>query len=203
MVRTCDAVGIGNIHAVLSSDELRPFRGTAMGSNQWVDIKIHPDIDHAIDDVKQQKMQLLVADIKTDDQGSCAFDQVDFTRPTALLMGSENKGVSDIGRQQADLLVHIPMMGMVESYNVSVAAAIILNEARAQRIKAGLYQSRQISEAEQQKLFFQWGYPRLAKFCDLRGIRYPSLDSNGDIDDPKGIWRAEAKSLEVLAEGSD
>ena len=47
-----------------------------------------------------------------------------------------------------------------------------------------------------QQLVFCWGYDRLARFCDLRGIPYPAIDENGDIDDPKGEWRELAKSLE-------
>lgn len=203
IIRSCDAVGIAEVHAVMSADEFKPFSGTAMGSDQWVDVCLHPSIEKAIETVKQQGMQLIVADIGDEEsvlgaKPSSVYHAIDFTQPTALLMGSEKRGVSDISRQQADALVHIPMKGMVESYNVSVAAAIMLNEACRQRSKAGLYATRRIDDACYQQLFFRWAYPRLATFCDRRAIPYPMLKGNGDIDDPLGEWRAQAKTHEVL-----
>ncbi len=198
IVRSCDAVGVGDIHAVMSADEFKPYRGTAMGSNQWVDMHIHNNSEQAIVAVKQQGMQLIVAD--SGDKNGQPFDTVDYTCPTAIVMGGEIDGVSAYSYEQADALIYIPMVGMVESFNVSVAAAIILNEARAQRQRAGLYQQTRINHASYQRLFFRWGYPRLANFCDSRGIPYPTILSNGDIDDPEGRWRREAKALEVAPE---
>ena len=200
IVRSCDAVGIGLVHAVMSEDEFKPFSGTAMGSDQWVDVHIHQTIEQAIEAIKQRNMQLVVADISKDESTikPQSYHTVDFTRPTAILMGSEINGVSDFSRQQADALVYIPMRGMVESYNVSAAASIILNEACLQRSNAGLYDSRQIDNSDYQQLFFRWGYPKLASFCDRREIPYPMITDDGDIDDPNGEWRALAKAREVL-----
>ena len=204
IVRSCDAVGMGQIHAVMSEDEFRPFKGTAMGSNQWVDVALHDDISAPIDWARQRGMQILVADVDDQPDKRCvSYSEVDYSRPSAIVMGSEIKGVSTFSREQADTNIYIPMVGMVESLNVSVAAAIILNEARAQRQRAGYYQQRRISAAHFQQLFFRWGYPRLAAFCQLRGIDFPPLLANGDIDDPDGHWRAHARALEAPSPSVD
>lgn len=63
----------------------------------------------------------------------------DFTRPTAIILGNEHSGVEQELLQMADGELYIPMYGMIQSFNVSVAAAIILSEAARQREAAGMY----------------------------------------------------------------
>lgn len=63
------------------------------------------------------------------------MQDVDWTRPTAFVLGNERRGVSDAALQLADQTAIIPMAGFVESYNISVAAAIIMYEAQQQRIR--------------------------------------------------------------------
>lgn len=62
-------------------------------------------------------------------------DQIDFTVPTAIVMGSEGKGISTMSKDYSDQLFLIPMRGTVNSLNVSVSAGMILYEADKQRSK--------------------------------------------------------------------
>ena len=73
------------------------------------------------------------------------------------------------------------MHGMVQSLNVSVAAAIILYEAQRQREKAGLYNKPQLNEQEINKLVFEKCYPRVAKLYRDKNESYPVLDDEGSI----------------------
>ena len=77
------------------------------------------------------------------------------------------------------------MMGMVSSFNVSVAAAIILAEACEQRRAAGLYDHSRLSEAQHRDTFFQWAHPKLAQHCQRFGVPYPALREDGELADPK------------------
>ena len=73
----------------------------------------------------------------TDDEAEATLYDVDYTGGTAFVMGSEGEGLRRLTRENCDRLVSLPMMGSVESLNVSVASGICLYEARRQRIKAG------------------------------------------------------------------
>jgi tRNA (guanosine-2'-O-)-methyltransferase len=187
IIRTCDAAGIQDITAVVEEDEsYRAFLRAAMGSHQWVDVHKQVGLKAAINQKKQQGFQVVAAHPSA---GAKDFRRLDYTKPTAILLGAELEGVSAEGLLLADELVVIPMMGMVASLNVSVAAAIILTEVQHQRQQAGLYQGPRISSEQYQELIFRWGYPRLAKFCHQRHIPYPKLSDEGNIIDTVE-WRA-------------
>ena len=125
---------------------------------------------------------------------SRSYRDVDYTRPTALLMGAEKQGVSVSGIAQADICITVPMMGMVESFNVSVASGIILAEAQRQREAAGLYNHCRIDDATYQRLFFEWGHPKVRQFCMERDLEYPALNEEGEIDNPSQ-WYAQVREL--------
>lgn len=73
----------------------------------------------------------------TADDAEQGLYDVDYTGGTAFVMGSEGEGMRRLTRENCDRLVSLPMMGSVESLNVSVASGICLYEARRQRLKAG------------------------------------------------------------------
>jgi tRNA (guanosine-2'-O-)-methyltransferase len=69
----------------------------------------------------------------------------------------------------------VPMMGMVSSLNVSVAAAVILFEAQRQRAKAGMYTAPRLEPEVLTRLEYEWLYPREAEHFRSRGEPYPDL----------------------------
>ena len=117
------------------------------------------------------------------------YRSYDFTQPTALLMGTEKEGVSDEASELADEHLIIPMYGMVQSFNVSVAAAIILNEACYQREKAGMYQSARLPAEWYERLLFEWCQPQISKLCRQHNLAYPALREDGELVDPQGFSR--------------
>ncbi|MET1256696.1 tRNA (guanosine(18)-2'-O)-methyltransferase TrmH [Aliikangiella maris] len=190
IVRTCDAVGIGDVHAVYPQGMLRECHGTAQGSNRWVDTHVHGDLQQGIAPLKARGMQVLAAHFS---DKAVDFREIDYTLPTVLLVGSEKFGVSDKAAQIADEHVIIPMLGMVQSLNVSVASAIILYEAQRQRALKGCYEKQQISQEKFDRLRFEWLHPHVKTFCIKHQIRYPQLNEEGEICDEQ--WHQLRKSI--------
>ncbi|MBT8059875.1 MAG: tRNA (guanosine(18)-2'-O)-methyltransferase TrmH, partial [Gammaproteobacteria bacterium] len=81
----------------------------------------------------------------------------------------------------SDCQVKIPMRGMTQSLNVSVACAIVLFEAMRQREAAGLYGSRRLEEELTARQRFEWLHPAVTRFCRERGLDYPELDEEGNV----------------------
>lgn len=186
VVRTCDAIGIHYIHAVW--EPKYKLRGeTAMGSQQWVRCQQHNSLDDAVSQFKQQKMQVLVTHLSP---RAVDYREIDYTKPTAILLGQEKHGATPEAMAHADQDIVIPMVGMVQSLNVSVAAALVLYEAQRQRQLAGMYEINTIGEAETQRTLFEGGYPKLAKLCKQKQIAYPRIDDEGQIDADAAWWEA-------------
>ncbi len=184
IARTCDAVGIPEIHCVWPRHKYRLKTSSTAGSAEWLEVKTHADIETGITHLKNQGMKVVAAHL-TD--RAIDYRDYDFTQPTALLMGTEKEGVSDIASEMSDEHLIIPMRGMVHSFNVSVAAAIILNEAHFQREKAGLYEQQRLPQAWYDRLLFEWCQPVIARLCRETGMDYPALREDGELADPQGF----------------
>lgn len=184
IVRSCDAVGVYEVHAVW--DEKPQIRkSTAMGSENWVYTKEHACIEDAVVHLKAQNMQVLVTNLS---DTAVDFREIDYTQPTAIILGQEKHGATQEAVNSADQDIIIPMVGMVQSLNVSVAAALILYEAQRQRQLAGMYTTQQLTEQACQKMLFEAGFPKLREVCDRKRLTYPNIDNNGYIDADEDWW---------------
>ncbi len=178
IVRNCDAVGIDEVHAVVPSTGFQIYSGTSASAEKWVDVNYYANVNEPINLLKEKGFQLVTANLS---HNATDYRNVDYTKPTALLMGAEVKGVSADASNAADHEVVLPMLGMVESYNVSVASALILAEAQTQREKAGLYLHARLPKDRYDHLFFRWAHPVLAAFCDDNGVAYPPVRDDGEV----------------------
>ncbi|MEA5536429.1 tRNA (guanosine(18)-2'-O)-methyltransferase TrmH [Crocosphaera sp. XPORK-15E] len=178
IIRTCDAVGILTVHTLNVIDELPEVSLVAKGSDKWIFLDSHPDIKTAITHLKQQNLKIYAAHFSEE---SVDYRQIDYTQPTAILLGAEKWGVSQEAAQLADGHIIIPMLGMVQSLNVSVAAAVILFEAQRQRLGAKMYDNTRLAPETYQRILFEWSYPDIAAKYQEKGECYPSLGENGEI----------------------
>lgn len=160
ILRSCDAVGIGTVHAVTPTGGVPVYSDTSASAQKWVQLEVHPDIDSTVDSLRGQGLQLLAAHFSAE---AVDYREIDYTRPTALLLGNEKHGVTPRAAALADRHVIIPMLGMVQSLNVSVAAAVILFEAQRQRLAAGFYEEARLEPGELERLAFMWLKPREAR----------------------------------------
>lgn len=178
ILRNCDAVGVLEANVVPPEKGLDVHHGTSAGSKKWVAVRRHPDISTAITYLKERDFVVMAAHVSDE---STDYREIDYTLPTAIVLGAELHGVSDESLGLADLNVSIPLAGMVHSLNVSVASALILFEARRQREAAGMYDHSRLSETDFDRRLFEWTYPRLASACRGSERPYPTLSADGEI----------------------
>ena len=99
------------------------------------------------------------------------------------MLGAEKWGLTDQARDLMDEALFIPMRGMVQSLNVSVATATLLFEALRQRQVAGLAptQGEGLKPEQYQQLLFEWSYPEVARWCREQERPYPALSEEGEL----------------------
>lgn len=178
VVRTCDAVGIHEVNVIPGEFHPRRHWHTSSGTEKWMGVRTHESMEAAATHLKSQGFRLVAAHLS---EQARDFRDVDYTMPTALLLGTELFGVSEQTLEFVDQQISIPMRGMSQSLNVSVAAAIVLYEAQRQRQLAGMYDHSRMDIATRNRLRFEWLHPVVADFCQQRNLDYPALDESGDI----------------------
>jgi tRNA (guanosine-2'-O-)-methyltransferase len=180
ILRSCDAAGVLEAHAISLRGRVPTFNDTALGSQKWVALHRHGDGSSALHHLRQQGFRLFGTHLGVD---AVDYRDCDFTGPTAFVLGAEKWGLSESSAGLVDQAVFIPMRGMVQSLNVSVAAATLLFEALRQRRAAGLLPSRGegVPQALYTQRLFEWAYPQVAAWCRQEGRAYPELDEEGAI----------------------
>ena len=173
VLRTCDAVGVLNAHAVTEPGVLSHNPNAGAGSRRWVKVRRHDAIADGVAALRAQGFRLVAAH---PDPGAKDFREVDYTRPTALVLGAELEGLDEITIAACDETIVIPMLGMVQSLNVSVSAALVLYEAQRQRMAAGLYDQCRVDEHTLNTRLFEWAYPQVAHRCRGKNIPYPRVN---------------------------
>lgn len=180
ILRSCDAAGVLEAHVISLRGRTPTFNDTALGSQKWVKLSSHDDTGTALSELKQRGFRLYGTHLGVE---AVDYRDCDFTGPTAFVLGAEKWGLSETAAGLVDQAVFIPMRGMVQSLNVSVAAATLLFEALRQRRAAGLLPSQGEglpAELYRQRLF-EWAYPQVAAWCRQQGRPYPPLDADGAI----------------------
>ena len=180
ILRSCDAVGVLEAHAVSLSGRPRTFNSTAQGSQRWVPLHDHADIGTAVEHLKERGFRLYGTNLGVEARD---YRDCDFTGPCAFVLGAEKWGLSAAATALMDQAVFIPMRGMVQSLNVSVATATLLFEALRQRQAAGLVPNHGegIPAERYGELLFTWAYPQVAAWCREQGRPYPALSEEGEI----------------------
>ena len=114
---------------------------------------------------------------------SVDYRKLDYSEKVCFVLGAEKWGLSEELISEVDECIHIPMSGMVQSLNVSVAAAILLFEAVRQREIKGLIpkEGEGMSQSLYKKTLFEWCYPELALIYKRSGENYPKLNKEGSI----------------------
>jgi len=158
IIRSCDGVGVLNLYyATPDNLDLRIHKTITQGTHRWIN-KTRIDAASKIDFITSRQAEGYQVVATHLSHKSVSFSAIDYTKPTMLIMGNEKDGVSDEVIALADEVVIIPMRGMAQSLNVSVATALILYEAGRQLDAIGAYDTPQLKEAQINSIMEEWIY---------------------------------------------
>ena len=125
VMRSCEVFGIQELNVIEQKFGKSIDKEIAMGAEKWVDINRFSSIQDCVTNLKRKGYQIIAT---TPHNDSCLLHEFDITKPSALFFGTERDGLSEEVMQQADGFLKIPMVGYTESLNISVSAAIIIQD---------------------------------------------------------------------------
>ena len=152
--RSCDAFGVAEVH-LYYTDTPFPLLGrkTSASARKCVESIRHKTPDGLLRSLRRGGLQILATSCSATARPLADWD---FTKPTAVIMGNEHRGVDKELAVHVDGELYIPMYGMIRSFNVSVAAAVILAEASRQRVFAGMYARPSYTKKEYAEKLSMW-----------------------------------------------
>ena len=180
IIRTCDAAGVFQANFICDNNKVKTFNSTAQGSQKWVKLRNHESYSKATNILRKEGFKLYGTSLNKD---SIDYRDLDFTKNTCFVLGAEKWGLSKELIEQVDDSIYIPMNGMVQSLNVSVAGAILLFEAIRQRKNKNLipFEGEGLNQKEYKKTLFEWTYPELIDSYKNSDKDYPCLNEYGEI----------------------
>lgn len=125
VMRTCDVFGIQELNIIEEQNSKRIDREIAMGAQKWVDLNRYQTVNDCISDLRNKGYQIVATTPHTNDM---LLHEFDVTKKSCFFFGRETEGLSQEVLDTADCYLKIPMVGFTESLNISVSAAIILQQ---------------------------------------------------------------------------
>ncbi|MBU2508055.1 MAG: RNA methyltransferase [Bacteroidetes bacterium] len=152
--RTCDAAGIPKVTLLYNVEEFPKLSKTSSASaKKWVETEKFSEAEKCITSLKNYGYKIYSSVLN---KNSKSIYDIDLTDKIAIVLGNESRGVSSEVAESSDELIYIPMRGMIQSLNVSVANAVILYEAQRQRMLKGMYDTSQVTEERLNELIDDW-----------------------------------------------
>ena len=154
VLRSCDAAGVMRVELLYTQEKFpRIGKKSSSSASKWMERRNHTSVDECFATLHDEGFQIFATHLS---ENTVSLFDLDLTANVALVFGNEHRGVSEEAAAKADARVHIPMVGMIQSLNVSVAAAVCLYEAMRQRLNAGLYDRSGLAKDRYTSLFDDW-----------------------------------------------
>lgn len=151
VMRSCEVFGIQKLNVIEERYTKSIDKEIAMGAQKWVDVNRFDSISSCISNLKSSGYQIIAT---TPHENDCELDDFDITKPSALFFGTERDGLSKEVLEKADGFIKIPMVGFTESLNISVSAAIIIQNLMSRLHKSDI--RWQLSQDEILEKRMQW-----------------------------------------------
>jgi tRNA (guanosine-2'-O-)-methyltransferase len=156
VLRSCDGFGIQDVHVIENNNEFDASSQITIGADQWLTIDRYrkPNYDNVsacFNKLRNDGYQIVAT---TPHENDSDLHDLDISKPTALVFGTELDGVTDQVMDQADAFVKIPMSGFSESFNISVSAAICLYDTTTRLRKSDI--EWKLSPKKREELLLEW-----------------------------------------------
>jgi tRNA (guanosine-2'-O-)-methyltransferase len=154
VLRSCDAVGVGTVHLVYTYEKFPKIgKQSSASAWKWVERMRHDSIEECYDYLRSVGCRIYATDLS--DRAENLYD-LDLHSPVALVFGNEHRGISREASDLADGNLLIPMVGLIQSLNISVACAVTLYEAMRQRRERGMYEKSALGEVQLEAKLKEW-----------------------------------------------
>jgi len=166
VVRSCECFGIQQLNVIEESNEFQLSPNVLQGSSKWIDLKRYKESDGrnifvCYEELRKNGYRIVATKPNPD---SVSIKNMDITKPVALVFGAELNGLTESAIAEADELVHIPMYGFTESFNISVGAALCMYELLGQIRSSDI--PWQLEEKEKCSIRLDW-YRKSVQRIDL------------------------------------
>ncbi|GAB3226488.1 RNA methyltransferase [Algoriphagus aestuariicola] len=167
VIRTCDCFGLQDIHVIEKTNKYKVNPYVTRGASQWVDLHKYyredgTSVDACFDSLREKGYKIYGT---SPEPGSMSIYDLQADAKLALVFGNEHEGISEEVKSKADGLVHIPMLGFTDSFNISVSASIFLFDLVRKAQKAEI-ENFLLSEEEKNLLRMKW-YRSLVKNSEI------------------------------------
>ena len=154
ILRSCDAVGVSEVDLLYTIEEFPKIsKVSSASSKKWVEQKKYNNTLDCINSLKKDGFKIYGTLLAEDAE---SIYDLDLTEKVAIVMGNEHRGLSEEMIEAIDKPIYIPMRGMIQSLNVSVATAVTLYEAQRQRAEKGMYEKSELQDDELENLISEW-----------------------------------------------
>jgi tRNA (guanosine-2'-O-)-methyltransferase len=154
IIRSCEAVGIPKVNLLYTIEKFPKLsRISSASASKWVETEKFCSVQECFDTLRKDGFMIYSSNL---DPSAKSLYQLDLSKKVALVFGNEHRGISDEIKDNSDDLFYIPMKGMIQSLNVSVAIAVSLFEALRQRDKKGMYEKSELAQKDLEELIDKW-----------------------------------------------
>jgi tRNA (guanosine-2'-O-)-methyltransferase len=154
ILRSCDAAGVMAVQLIYTSTEYPEIgKKSSASAKKWVEQRRFANVKDCYTTLHDEGFTIYATHLE---EAAKTPYEINLTGKVAIVVGNEHDGVSFEAAQLADEILQIPMFGMIQSLNVSVATGVILFEAVRQRIDSGDYRKRKLGDVQLADLLKEW-----------------------------------------------
>ena len=146
-IRSCEAFGIVNMHIIAAEGGVVGIRAITQGTYYWINLQLHATLNEFLELATQQSWCLVGGVLN--EVAAVPLAEVPLQQTVGILLGNEQRGLSERARAACSVLYKIPMVGMAESLNLSVAAALTLYDVTQRKRREGIETDLTESEANE------------------------------------------------------